>query len=1095
MAIKAVCPECGREYKLQDHLEGKSIRCNACPAIFKVPAPRDEPDERREAMRLSARPLPAIPQRSRADDDEDRPPPRRRRREDDDDERPRRDRQGNNGMLIGIIAGVGVAVVLLVVVGVIAALAFVRTEEVRPALPPVAQVVENAVEPPQPANNPPAINNKPPEEKPKPQPIKPPLPKVDPVKPPPKQVIVWKVAVDRGPDLARPPVNPLGKFDLLGGPQVIAPSSSSPFLALRHGGGDKESWQVLDLQKLEPIATVSGRPQFDAESISADGKQIVGPGHNPPRGVITAAVLSVDKGQFVQNLAVNMEGYGYGWMDFADNNHIITAKNRDNRTFFEVWSIASGEKVRDFDTANAGDRRLNVSWSPGRKYMAVAVNDRVQVIEPLSGEICGELLFPNNQEFFKYSSRGLAFSPDGAELALYLERFAGQPQFLSYDVANGQPLIHHQFARDLSGLAGNNFGFLGYYLEWMADRSAWLYRGQFLLDYSSGAIVHKIDGNEDSKRFPRRLIGTDHVVLVTAGRQANNVTYLSLPKAEIAASVKKARAGGGVAASELPAAKTGDVAGNKALPQPVGNVPWKVTVDAAPTPKQRLAAQPIRLQTPPQDIIQMVFSRGDAPQALVLSIAQPNLLSSMKNIRAENFDLATGELRASVDLFSADEKRKGGQPLANTRADVSADGSRIVVRRPDDLRRLDVWSVTEGKHLLGWLPFDGQFTVDGFAFIDNEHVFTYGQGRIVLWKVPECRAIYTVDGYASVPQLSAGRKHFAALLGAAVEIVDAATGTRLGQLDQPGGPVSAVHAVAFSHDGKEVAACVTTTTTPGNQLARWNLSDASWQGNVGTAFNNLALLVAGPNHLLYGQTLYDWNLKAPLWQYTLPGQGHHATSSPDGRHWYAFQAGGQANSTLLTAQSLPDPQASILAAQIANGEVKSVVPPGTKVALNITSSEGRFRTDVEKALTERLEKAGYGVGAGGITVAVSAEAKKTGKTLEFHIRRGPPFGPPIGPIGPFGPRMGGPVVTINELEIRCLATFNDATGKQLHKMDAPVRTPFSISVRSDNYQQELDEATWNNAINWGRALSLPTNFYHINGQVQALPKTGPLTGG
>jgi hypothetical protein len=307
--------------------------------------------------------------------------------------------------------------------------------------------------------------------------------------------------------------------------------------------------------------------------------------------------------------------------------------------------------------------------------------------------------------------------------------------------------------------------------------------------------------------------------------------------------------------------------------------------------------------------------------------------------------------------------------------------------------------------------------------------------------------------------------------------------------------VSAVHAVAFSHDGKEIAACVTLTTTPGNQLARWNLSDASWQGNVSTAFNNLALLVAGPKHLLYGQTLYDWNLKAPLWQYTLPGQGHHASSSPDGRHWYAFHAGGQVNSTLLTAQVLPDPQASILAAQIANGEVKSVVPPGTRVALNITSSEARFRTDVEKALTERLEKAGYGVGAGGITVAVSAEAKKTGKTLEFHIRRGPPFGPPIGPIGPFGPRMGGPVVTINELEIRCLATFNDATGKQLHKVDVPVRTPSSISVRSDSYQQELDEATWNNAINWGRALSLPTNFYHINGQVQALPKTGALTGG
>jgi len=1113
MSIKIPCPSCGRQYTLQDHMQGKTIKCGSCATAFKVETV-DDPPEPPQAIRASSSPLPSAPRRRPMDDDDDTPRPRRRRtRDDDEDNRSHRGRQGGNGLLIGIIAGSIGAVVLVCLVGGIAAfLVFDSTPAVRPPVPPAPPIAqEQIVQPPvQGKDIPPAIQKPQPkiDEKPGQQPnpfknqdpIKPPLPKVDPAKPPVVPPAVWKVAVDPGPDMTRPPANPQARFDLLNSPQVVVPTSPSPYLALRHGSGDKEGWQVLDLQKLEALATVSGRPQFDAESLSVDGQHMVGRGHNPPRGTITAAVLSVAKGQFVQNVAMSINGFGYGWMDFADNKHILTAKNREGRTFFEVWNIESGQPVRQFDTANVGDRRLCVSFSPGRKYLALALNDRVQIIEILSGETCGELPYPNNIEFHKYGSRGMAFSPDGAELAIYLEKFPGQAQFLSYDVATGQAAVHHQFARQLSPLLGSSFGFQGLALEWLPDRGGWLFRGQLLIDHQSGALVYKIEGNEDSKRFPRRMLGTDHVALVTAGRQTNSVTYMSLPRAEIAVAVKKARSGGGVAPSELPPARTGDVAGIKALPQPVGNVPWKVAADSAPAPKQRLAPQPVRLSGTPQDIIQIAFSRGVEPQAVVTSVVLPNLLSPMKNVRAERFDLGTGQLRDSVDLFSVDEKRKGGQPIANTKVDVNADGSRIVVRHPDDLRRLDVWSLTDGKHLVGWLPFDGAFTVDSFAFIDNEHVLTYGQGRIVLWQVPECRAVYTVDGYGSAPHLSANRKHFAALTGATLEIVAAASGERLGQLDQPGGPVSSVHTVAFSHDGKEIAACLTLTATPGNQLARWNLSDASWQGNVGAAFNNLVLLVAGPKHVLHGQTLYDWNLKAPLWQYTLGGAHHHATASPDGRHWYAFQASGQVNGTLLTAQALPDPQASILAAQISNGEVKSIAPPGSNVAVNINTAEARFRTEVEKALTERLQKAGYTVGAGGISVAVSAESKQTGKTIDFQIRRGSPFGgplPPFGPIGPFGPMGGpvGPMVSINEMEIRCQATFNDAKGQQLHKVDLPIRTPSSISVRSGNYQQELDEATWNNAINWGRALSLPTNFYNINGQVQALPKTGPLTAG
>lgn len=1114
MPIPATCASCGKQYNLADHLQGKKVKCN-CGAIMTVPAVKPEvlqpeilepeivepeiltPEIVSDAPRLSPaaarqsvqanEPAPPAGRARRTRDDDDRPRRRRdldRDDDEDDDDRPRRRRRQASGgnALPWILAGTGVAVVAVVVVVVLLL---------------KSSPVQAPIDFPQVANNPMAKADVgkvaapnfdlpkiefPKIEIPKIKPLGPgnPVKKVpiDPnaLKPVAPPAVKWAAQPDPGPDMMKPPANPQGVFVTAGNPHVVVPATPSHFMAIRAGVGTKQTWQVIDLRTLAPTALIAGKLDISNEALSPDGKFMVGKGKfqaNPT----TIHVVSLDKGQIIQSVQLDTKFSNFGLLDFLDNGHIIAQESKGLTSQYRVINIATGQQVKEFTIDGLLiDRKNTIALSPGRKYVAIAHKHKIDIYQGTTGQWVGELNVPVDNPNF----RGLTFSPDGQELACHIERLGSGSHLICWKMTTGEQSVHHKFAKDVRLLADNSFLYQGPHIEWVPDRSGWIFYGQIWVDYQSGSAAYKIAGSPNLKGA-RRLIGVEHLVEVTSDFKSGQLGFRTLPKADIAAAVQKAREGAAAPVAALPAARPVNVAAARALPAPNGPVAWKAVPDPAPLPKVVLAMRPITLKAKADEIQQIVFSRPNATRTKVVVVARttPNPLSPRKQFRADVHD-AGGPPEGACELFGTDD------PNDNTtvKADVSPDGDRLALRRSKDEKRVDVWDLAANKHLAGFEPFGGT-PVEWFGFVDGDRLLTLGaNAKLALWKLPECQPVWVVDGYRGALQFSGNRKYLVAMAGAGLELIESATGDRAGQLAMPGAPVSLLQSAAFSLDGTELVA---TVSLPGTvKIGRWKLADGSFQGAMNTVYGQQPMLWVSPNFVLHGNTLYDWNLKNGLYTYTLPGPGQFAAGSPDGRAWFAYGFGPDNATTVLTAQTLPDGVAQQLSTTIAGGGAQQAVTPGSNVQLAIASNSDKFRGEVQQTLEKNAQNQGYKLGNGGIRVTIDAQEAPTGKMLPFEITR-------------IGIGKGPPIVNVNipERLITCQATFTDAQGTVLLKVDSKYRTPsrFTFRANDDNYDRQLTDAMWERAINWGRFLPLPTNMYRIGGQLQALPRTGPILGG
>ena len=236
----------------------------------------------------------------------------------------------------------------------------------------------------------------------------------------------------------------------------------------------------------------------------------------------------------------------------------------------------------------------------------------------------------------------------------------------------------------------------------------------------------------------------------------------------------------------------------------------------------------------------------------------------------------TANISAGADLFAAEFPKAnpatpGVQP-APLEADFSPDGGLIAVRDPKIGKRIDVWSMAEGKHVVGWLPYEkeGDVRVRWFAFLDAKHLLTLGGvGKLTLWEIPEMQALYSISFVRDVPALSWRRKYLAAFNGSNFEVLEAATGERVGQLFHPN--ARGVHAAAYRRDGRELAAVL--TTAEGFRLVRWDAVTGTVKDDFPLPPGGNDLQWCGPDSILYGATLFDLKLKWPVAYYTLPGMG------------------------------------------------------------------------------------------------------------------------------------------------------------------------------------------------------------------------------
>ena len=431
--------------------------------------------------------------------------------------------------------------------------------------------------------------------------------------------VVWQVQPDPLPE----PVQPAGplKMDLpltAFNKNIFYPTTPSAFAFVIQSTPAGDLYEILNLTTAQRVARVGAKLDLQDPVLSPDGKYLAGKKHIGAK--TTAVVVAIPGGK---SGAVDVETPG-GFqqpIDFAQSGQILASKQEGSDTIFSLWDVKDGKKLREFSAPSRTEPKHR-ALSPGRKYLAVQheKNHRILIYDLSTGSLAGELQPPETtNRFGNLQCKGMAFSPDGKELAVLFSGDGPGDRLVSWETAGGKQTVDHKFPRDLGQEASNAFFYQGRPLEWLPDNGGWMAFGQLLIDHDSGGLVFRIPA-QPLDGTPRRLL--DKSQLVTARGDAFNKRLVieTLPKDQIEVATKAARKGQDPTATQLPEAKQADLSTAKAQQPPVGLVAWTAKPDPAPAPKGQLAAQAIPLRGKSGDMQQLLFSSPDVAQAAILSL-------------------------------------------------------------------------------------------------------------------------------------------------------------------------------------------------------------------------------------------------------------------------------------------------------------------------------------------------------------------------------------------------------------------------------------------------------------------------------------------
>lgn len=1034
MPISVVCSECDAEYQVSDNLAGQRIRCRECEAPLRVPKSgraevQAEPPRRPAAK---ARPSP----RDVEDEDDDRPRRRRRDEDDEDDDRPRRRRRRDeperSPVPLALLIGGGV-LLFLVVAGIGAGWFLFRRAApapvARPGIPQANPFVPPPVQPGD--NNPPAQP---------PAPLPPPL--------------VWNVVADAPPaPFAFPDHEGAVSLGRSSG-KITLPSTLSPFVAF--GSFGRNSITVHDLRTLKPFGTVEVG-NISKLALSPDGTHLAAHSYSgTDKGV---RVWTVADGKLIDTF--DEKTTFVLALDFAAGGRLLVATNGNTgKTLVRVWDPAARREASRFEVDPIGDWG-KAAFSPGRRFLALPGrhDTPLRVYDLNTGRVAGELRTP--AVGFAPDTQGMAFSADGSLLATLIHSFDGDRLFI-WEVAGGKLRHDHQIGKDNVDLHGLSFGGERRGLEWLPDGTALLLAGRVFVDAASGKVYWKLPGEHD--RHPSRVLSASRIALVKdVPGEGDSLQVTTLPTEQMA-QVRKAGGTQGEAASGLPPAKAADWSAVKNHPAPSGVAAWKATADAAPKGSAATdQAIPLRVKGAEIDRVLLAAAGG---RAAVLSTAAGSL-GTRRQVRLSSYDLASGKEQGDADLFAFEPTSRSGGELT---ASLSPDGSALLVVEPRQGKRVDVWSAT-GKHLAAWSPIDKEQLprIRWAGLLDAGRALTLSEGgRLIQWKLPECQAVWAIQGVFGAVGRSPGGKYLAVRLGSTYELLAADSGERVGSLAGVSGRTA--EAFAFRPDGQALAAVL----RDGSRLTlvRWDLTRGASSGELPLPLvPGSELAWVGDDALLVGAALIDLKLRLPVVSYQLPGQGRAADVSADGRYWYAAARGGEG--AVLASRKLPDAAATQTARTLATTPL--AIAPGMKVTVQVNGGnpgDANLVGRVRDSLSKRVQEQGFVLGSGGLTLTVQLGPERaTGKTHEYRSIGG----------------RGRGNISIAVKRVDCTATLTDGRGS-LWNAGYTVQTPDTIGiVRTDNLEKSLSDSVWRQVESWGSNVMFPTVAVRGQRGLQLLP--------
>lgn len=870
---------------------------------------------------------------------------------------------------------------------------------------------------------------------------------------------------------------------------VVSPEGPSNFLMFHGRESDNEVRLVMDLRTGNQIGKpIPGKLETSWDEVfSPDGRYLAFKLSGSSNSILM--VYSFATGEIHREITVADKWSNFHFC-FGGSHQLIVVHEPDfDTTQVTIWNLKTGDIAQQWSLPRDNKRRLimdSVTPSPGGKYLALVAGNRIGILDATTGNAVGQVLLKEES----WGCEGMAFSPDGTELVVLL-RPGSRHQLINIDFATGKVLLNQEYSGTLE-----SFGYDGPTLEWMPDKSGWIYKGHLLLERDTGGEVWTFP-RTDSK--PRRMMRPGEILVAIRGKNGMAYENVSLPTAEITRALETVRGGGSALDSILPPVSTPDLFSAVAKTLPNGFVQMNAPADGTGLSAKGLERD-LLIAKEGEKVQSILLAGSGTPKVVVQKEVTPPAGAGggrreQKRIIIERLDVASGSKSAPVEI-----------PAIYRLVDVSPSGNFAVVGYSDaktKVDRIDIIGLNPKKHIAGFRPYAGEKepeekdrwrfhsgtpnSIKWVGLLDDEHVLTINQaGKLITWKLPECKAVYYFDQFGDPLAVSPTRRYLAGVHDGQFRLFDSKTGDCVGDLEAPSCGIKPLRA-AFRPDGREMTAVIDAGMD--RMVVRWNLASGKIEhefplpsdliSSYVSAFNreNQSLEYRGPTHLLLDRSyLIDLQKRMIVWKYSMDVfNTTFVSGAADARTWYCMHKGNAFSGPMfLTSCETPSDNV-IRKSASANLEKSLLLYPGKSVKLHVDLSAVNLQTlhpTVEKAVTQALDARGIKVDAASpILFSLVAGQRSTGEQIGVSsARSNNPFGHGFDPFGRgrFGGFGGGsserPEQILDQQEMICRLALSDASGVRW-KRDPRVAMRDYGTVEVGNAQGQLQDEMYRGFMN------------------------------
>ncbi len=704
-----------------------------------------------------------------------------------------------------------------------------------------------------------------------------------------------------------------------------------------------------------PIITPSFSFNKERGALSADGKQLALAAQVGNH--VDVVILNALDGSTRQTIPFEPSDRVVSLLFAGDDKIVVGVASNNTRgePWIGTWNVSTGERVSliplpapisdKYNPQNFNVERLAVT--PGGKFVACVFRQKASLFEIATGQWAGAF-----QGVFQQPANAdsvIAFSPDGKELAMAGGEQLPGAQIWRFDLATGQNISQSTVQIGDFKQVGSN---PPKHLEYIPSLNSILLNGQFIVDYSSGRVVHSMD--QFLAQPP--LVAGDCVVGVTDGDNLK-VVAVRLPMEQLAARIGTFNRGGTLTDSVVGEAKRGSLAGVRRLELPAADLAWSVPA----------IERPARTSGPKVLHLPAVF-KGVGGSSSRGTYGLPIFSATGSHIAWLPYQAGAKSKLFSVDATSGKASGDIEMPPETRSLDISHDGSLIIVgsgksrylHAEESMERLELYFMQQQKMLLAWRvdttnpppperPDPNRFT-DAW-FITKSQVLTRMEGgSLVLWKLPEVQAQWVLEAEKlavvdftpdrQIVQLNLGPRRQHAWL-------DVETGDWKGVLPLEN---EIDTSLALSPDGTRYARLSPNSQTNIWQLTLGDLPSGEQTAQFDVPYSNRIRWLDERFLLSEPTVIIDSHTGMPHCKAEGNGWRIRAT---DGTFWLFLDS---KTDPILTRTTFPQPAILAKLRTLPAAPIKPVLGPGSRVALG-----NGFKTDPEamKQHAVAFEKRGW----------------------------------------------------------------------------------------------------------------------------------------